>query len=187
MNDLGRGICKKLIDAGVPRLLAECACGTPSETNVLDHARKARSGRPFVVLAGPIGVGKSVAAAVLAREFIEKHGGGWVIWRHAGELARIGHFDEERAKAREQCDLLVVDDLGTEFLDNNSWLAAQLEVLFYQRHGNRRLTVVTTNLTALQFRERYSPRLVDRIRELGAFVETGGESLREPAAGSAHG
>ena len=80
---------------------------------------------------------------------------------------------------------LVLDDLGVEYLKDGGMAESFLDELFYEREANRLTTVITSNLNAKQLAERYSPRILDRLRGgWGSAFTIGGPSLRhqEPTA-----
>jgi DNA replication protein DnaC len=171
-----------LIAAGVPADYAEVVAGSNVEdTPAIASLRLSlETGARFVILSGGVGVGKSIAAALWLRRMRDKHGACGMLWRHAHEVARVsGYGHEEEQKQLEQCNFLVLDDLGVEFSDAKGFFAATIDSLIYQRHGNRRPTVCTTNLAASDFKERYGARVVDRIKQVGAFVQIAGDSRRE--------
>ena len=172
----------RLLKAGVIRDLADLVCAGPvDQTEAVEALRdELNAGARFVILSGGVGVGKSVAAAWWLHRALEmNHGAADVTWLHAHQLARLTGYDSvAQLDAVESCDFLVVDDLGLEYLDAKGWLATAIDSLVYQRHGNRRLTVCTTNLKVDEFRARYGARVADRIRQCGVFVEVAGTSLR---------
>ena len=59
------------------------------------------------------------------------------------------------------CDLLVVDDLGTEL--TNSFSASELLTLLNERDLARRATVISTNLSLEELHARYSDRVFSRL------------------------
>lgn len=132
--------------------------------------------RTLLVLAGGVGTGKTVAAA-------------WGCAFHSGRLAkaidliRIGMFDESSAlPVLAHCRLLAVDDLGMEPMDSKGYAYAAVYDLLDRRYDAALKTIITTNLTTDQFRERYGTgagaRLWDRIREIGVWFNISGPSLR---------
>ena len=78
--------------------------------------------------------------------------------------------------------VIVIDDLGVEYLDKNGYFSHRLDELIDERYSNYRKTVITTNLNAKAFQTRYGARVADRIREGfkhgGAYVEIAMGSLR---------
>lgn len=138
--------------------------------------------RTILVLAGGVGVGKTVAAA-------------WGCAFHRGQmvkaldLLRAGMFPDDPGfwPSMHRAPLLAVDDLGSEPLDGKGYGHALVADLFDRRYDAGRKTIVTTNLSSEQFKGRYGDgagrRLWDRLREVGTWVDLGGGSLRK-AAGS---
>lgn len=126
------------------------------------------SGKTFLVVAGGVGPGKTVAGAWA----IETRKGLFV---KAIDLTRTGTYDEERWEELRRASLLVIDDLGTEPRDEKGWAAANFEALLDHRYDWELPTVMTTNLPFDAFRARYlsadGGRLYDRFKECGEFVE----------------
>lgn len=143
-----------------------------------DASRRAvamiRSGVKLVVLYGQPGTGKSCAAAeVLLTPCAIGPDGGAVfvgLW-----IAAADHC--ERCGRREDADLvddcraasyLVVDDAGEE-PSRDAWRIARLITDRYDSSHKR--TVVTTNLTGDQFRDRYGARVYSRLKEIGGAIQ----------------
>ncbi len=59
------------------------------------------------------------------------------------------------------CDLLIIDDLGTEF--TNSFVSSELYDILNTRMREDRSTVISTNLNLQELTERYSDRITTRI------------------------
>jgi hypothetical protein len=149
----------------------------------------------LLVLSGGVGCGKTIAATERCRAFIfatenwntydadkyetEPHfKANLPVWTTASELARIDHFSELAVSRFMDAPLLVVDDLGAEYLDAKGFFAALLDEVVDSRYANKRATIFTSNLDAAAFAARYGARVVDRIREAGRFVGCGATSLR---------
>ena len=67
-----------------------------------------------------------------------------------------------------RCPLLGIDDLGTEplvIMDYGNEKTPIVDLLS-MRYENRLFTIVTTNLTPKQIRERYGERIADRFNEM---------------------
>lgn len=73
---------------------------------------------------------------------------------------------------------LAIDDLGREYSDQHGRWLAELDLLIDDRHEMRRPTVISSNLSPEEFRQRYGERIADRIRQMGLVVNCVGESLR---------
>lgn len=78
-----------------------------------------------------------------------------------------------------EAPLLLIDDLGTEPLMRNITLE-YLFTLLNERVANRRHTVIATNLTPVQLKERYGERVASRLldKSLCAAVQLKGKDLR---------
>lgn len=59
------------------------------------------------------------------------------------------------------CDLLIIDDLGTEF--TNSFVSSELYDILNTRMREKRSTIISTNLNLTELNERYSDRITTRI------------------------
>jgi DNA replication protein DnaC len=155
----------------------------------------AGSTETLLVLAGGVGCGKTVAASAWLERAIadadrktwakgyrtnqERDAEGLIV--KAIDLARAGTFDREFWDRIGAMNFLVVDDLGTEPLDEKGWMVANVRALIDRRYDDDRRTILTTNLNLDAFRERYCAdggRLLDRLRERGAFIEVADGSLR---------
>ncbi|MBO0323508.1 hypothetical protein J0X14_14460 [Muricauda sp. CAU 1633] len=71
---------------------------------------------------------------------------------------------------------LYIDDLGAEQLCFNKY--ELLEEILFQRHRNKALTMVTTNLTPAEIGKRYGARVFDRLPEMFHMIKWEGESKR---------
>jgi hypothetical protein len=131
----------------------------------------------IAVLSGTPGCGKTTAAArwlYLAAKEQRIRG----LWVTAARLARWARYDDAEMAVLLKAPRLVVDDLGTEYLDERGAFMTTFDELLNERYAHRRPTVITTNLNAEAFRARYDLRVVDRIREDGTFMEIESPSLR---------
>lgn len=185
--------------AALPARVASVFDKPLQPTPSVEAAREFRQQRRYgtLILGGPPGVGKSVAAA----EVMHYHGaqnvyrdGKYVAvpvpmfygcWVHARDLARAGTYGEEARDFWEELEtepLLVVDDLGTRKLDQQGYALSNLGDLLCARHDGALRTVITTNLPLDDFRGKFlgsdGGRLLDRFREGGNYHWALGPSLR---------
>jgi len=88
------------------------------------------------------------------------------------------HFDGFSALI--EVPLLLIDDLGTEPMMRNITVE-YLFTLLNERNAAKRHTVVATNLTPAQLRERYGERVASRLldKSSGRIVQLKGKDLRQ--------
>ena len=133
------------------------------------------------VLSGPLGCGKTTAAAQWLTHARER--GTYIttkprLFLPIATCARLNRYDDAALHRVERALALVLDDLGAEYLDQKGAFVSLLDSLIDARYRHLLPTVITTNLRATDFKARYGPRTVDRIRERGDFIEINGPSLR---------
>lgn len=165
---------RRLLERGIPRKDIELiASGALWPTNALKAAQDwFQSKKSILVLSGPGGCGKTSAASWLAAEAVA------ALFIDVTRLARLSRYKSSDMEPLERAWLLVIDDLGVEFCDTKGSFLATLDGLINCRYANQDRTVITTNLPATAFKQRYGERVVDRIREVGRFFECSGPSLR---------
>lgn len=129
-----------------------------------------------VVLSGKVGCGKTVAAT---GHFVG-HGG--CVFMRATEFAAASRYDADARKRLAGARGVLLDDLGQEFADVKGSFLTDLQELVDSCYGDYKPLIITTNLVAKEFAARYGDRIVDRIRECGAFLFVDGESLRKVAS-----
>ena len=105
-------------------------------------------------------------------------------WYSSSRIQRISDYKENGSELEKLFVVphLVIDDLGVEYLDAKGYTQKRFDEILDERYSNFRKTLITTNLNARDFRDRYGTRIFDRIREGlssgGAFVEIGERSYR---------
>lgn len=127
-------------------------------------------------LFGAPGLGKTFLSACIARVVSEK--GFSVVYDTASNIfsrfearkfARLGEeIRQAEADTRRYltCDLLILDDLGSEF--TSPFLQAALYELVNTRLVEQRHTVISSNLSLEEVRQRYSPQVASRLE--GAYL-----------------
>lgn len=133
---------------------------------------------------GTVGTGKSFLSGCVAKELIES-GHSLIYFSASGlfdTLSKI-KFDyrgsDELCKEHEnlfQCDLLIIDDLGTEF--TNNLVNSELFSLINERHLQQKATIISTNLSLEDFRNRYSDRIFSRITSNYEICKLTGPDIR---------
>lgn len=131
---------------------------------------------------GDTGVGKTFLSHCVARELLESTHS--VVYFSAQELfevlarSRFGRADaqETSSEAIYTCDLLIIDDLGTEL--TNAFVNSELFLCLNERLANRRSTVISTNLSLKAFSETYSERIFSRVTDGFIMLKLFGEDIR---------
>lgn len=119
-----------------------------------------------ILMSGETGLGKTHLSLAIANEVIKKGYG--VVYASAppiiSELQRQ-YFskdkDDSLLRMLINCDLLIIDDLGTEL--HSPFVVSQVYNLFNSRMLLNKPTIINTNLTAKELRENYTDRFVSRI------------------------
>lgn len=121
-----------------------------------------------LLLAGDTGVGKTYLTQAMANSFIQKEL--LTIFTTATNLVNDflkyhTTFNEEKLGYFEpyiECDVLIIDDLGTESILKNITKEYLLN-LINERKLKERFTIITTNLTNDGILERYGERIFSRL------------------------
>ncbi len=135
------------------------------------YANKFNGKSTNLFLNGSTGLGKTFLSASIARVVAEK--GFSVVYEMAGSIFSV--FEEEKfsksgntTSLRDdlrrflECDLLIIDDLGTEM--TTSFTLSALYELINSRLLSFRKTIINSNLTIDAINQRYSPQIASRIR-----------------------
>ena len=134
-------------------------------------------------LYGDVGVGKTFLSNCIARELIES--GFSVLYFSAPMLFNTlaqGTFDKNDIDAKNMyesifdCDLLIIDDLGTEF--TNSFIASQLFTCVNERLLSKRSTLISTNLSLDTLADLYTERSFSRITSNYIMLKLIGDDVR---------
>lgn len=137
-----------------------------------------------ILFYGTVGTGKSFLSGCIARELMDA--GFSVIYFGASGffdlLARFSFDYREKAALQElcediySCDLLIIDDLGTEI--TNSFAASQLFSCLNERSLRKKSMIISTNLKLEEIRDRYSDRIFSRLTGSFALCRLTGPDIR---------
>ncbi len=162
--------------------------GNPSLTEAYFYARSLAWGalpsfESFLVLAGPRGVGKTHLALSVAWEWFED--GHSVLFTRVDDLLdelRRAYGDGSYYRKLDfvlECQLLVLDDLGTEHVKD--WAGEKIDRIVDWRYLREMDTVVTTNARGDDLAPRVASRLSDS--RCSAVVQIEAEDYRTEAGG----
>ena len=139
-----------------------------------------RSGN--LLFSGDTGLGKTFLSACIARAVADR--GYSVVYESAGhmfgKLERAKFDGDENArqevKKYADCDLLIIDDLGTEM--PGQFTTAALYSLVNDRMLAGKPMIISTNLNVEDLARRYSPQIASRLR--GSFMRVAflGDDIR---------
>ena len=131
---------------------------------------------------GDTGIGKTFLSNCVAKELMDR--GHSVIYFTAFQLFDIlskGVFrkNEDAIAAHQNifdCDLLIIDDLGTEL--TNSFTTSQLFLCLNERILRKKSTIISTNLGMNQLADIYSERVLSRISSNYTLIKLFGADIR---------
>ena len=131
---------------------------------------------------GDTGVGKTFLSNCIAKELIDKSYS--VIYLSSFELFDTlakGKFEKDDAASQMNehifdCDLLIIDDLGTELA--NSFTVSQLFLCLNERLMRRKSTIISTNLSLESLVDIYSERIFSRITSNFTILKITGDDIR---------
>ena len=133
------------------------------------YAREFGAGAPSLLFSGGPGLGKTFLSACIARAVADN--GFSVVYDTAGKLfsdfeaVKFGGNQQDLTRKYLQCDLLIIDDLGTEM--TTQFTQSVLYRVLNDRLLENRPVIVSTNLSDQALRQRYSAPIASRL--LGAF------------------
>lgn len=122
-----------------------------------------------LILYGNTGLGKTFLCHCIAKELLDS--GYTVLYITAFQLFQI--FENYKFQKKQEdklitslefifeADLLIIDDLGTEF--DTALTGVELFNCLNTRLLNNRATIISTNLSPSEWKQRYSDRIVSRI------------------------
>lgn len=138
-----------------------------------------------LLLTGSTGVGKTFLSNCIAGDLMDR--GYTVLYLSAFRLFeifehyRFGNSEENKQAVRDfdmilDCDLLIIDDLGTEI--GNSYTVSQLFICMEERQLKGKPIIISTNLNMEQIRARYSERIASRLFNNYQYIKLMGDDIR---------
>lgn len=139
-----------------------------------------------LIIYGPPGNGKSHLAAAITHGIVERHLNS-VLFANVPELLVdiMSSFEkkEETDKIRKrlhECDLLVLDDIGTERW--SQWVEQIMYVVINKRLNDEKPLVLTTNCTPKELAETVGTKIWSRLQGACLLVENAGTDYRKEQA-----
>lgn len=130
---------------------------------------------------GPTGLGKTYLSCAAAGRLIKE--GYTVVYIRATKLFSVfeeykfGRLEDKRVMDDLYgCDLLIIDDLGTEV--NGKYNSSFLYDIFDDRTARGKKLIISTNLTVAELNRDYSSRFVSRLMEHFIFCGFYGDDIR---------
>lgn len=139
---------------------------------------------PNLLMQGPTGLGKTHLSLAIARVVIDKGYG--VIYGSAQNMVsklekeRFGYsrsFEENSEQLLIDCDLLILDDLGTEF--STTFSTSAIYNIINSRMLSAKPTIISTNLSIREMEKVYSERFASRIMGSYQRLEFFGNDVRQ--------
>ncbi len=135
-----------------------------------------------LLIYGDPGVGKTCLTHCIAKEVLASYRS--VIYVTSFSLTDIFSkrtFEKTEDAKKEfsdifTCDLLIIDDLGTEF--SNSFTQPMFFQCINERLLKKRSTVISTNLSLPMIKETYTERIFSRLVQHYEFVHLFGDDIR---------
>ena len=133
---------------------------------------------------GTVGTGKSFLSGCVAKELMDQ-GHSVIYFSSTGLFEKLSQisFDynakDELADLYEDlysCDLLIIDDLGTELTNNFS--SSQFFSCLNERILRKKSIIISTNLSLQELRDRYSDRIFSRITSNFKLCKITGPDIR---------
>ena len=124
------------------------------------------------IMMGTTGLGKTHLSTSVAERVIKR--GYSVVYVSAVSMIRDFSNSIQRSRDNDvvdiskyyDCDLLIIDDLGTEV--TNRLTQSYFYEVINERINGRRCTIINTNLTVAEIKDNYSDRVFSRV--LGEYV-----------------
>ncbi len=134
-----------------------------------------------LLFSGATGLGKTFLSACIARQVTDQ---GYSVM-YESSIRVFADFEAEKFGADENigitrkyfdCDLLIIDDLGTEM--TTQFTISALYSVINTRMLEGRATIISTNLLPEAIEKRYSPQIASRIVGTFRLIKFAGDDIR---------
>lgn len=134
-----------------------------------NYASDFSNASPSLLMMGDTGLGKTHLSTAIAEKVMEK--GYNVLYETSENLISAFSYErfnrgyndtaENKAEKLLECDMLIIDDFGTEVV--NQFSLSVIYNILNTRTTKSLPTIISTNLTRAQIRERYADRIASRL------------------------
>ena len=149
-----------------------------------EYVEKFKNEKGSILFTGNTGCGKTFLSNCIARELIRRYFS--VVYLTATDMfdilagSRFNGGDDDEAKDRASyildCDLLIIDDLGTELI--NTFTASQMFYCVNERLNRNKGTIISTNLTLGELQDAFTERVTSRIMSRYKIIPLIGDDIR---------
>lgn len=137
--------------------------------------------KPWLLLCGGVGTGKSTMSKSIQDWYKYLTCGRKVFGIYTANYIAGNAINTEEYEMLHKTPRLIIDDLGTESVSVNDYgnIRTPIIDLLHSRYNERKMTIISTNLTPKQIGERYGDRILDRLKELAQNIVFTNKSYRD--------
>lgn len=148
-----------------------------------DSFETKKNERGNILIYGETGLGKTFISNCIAKQLLDNNHS--VLYLSSNELFEdilSGYIMNRKTELEDlhnyiyKCELLIIDDLGTEL--TNNFVQTQLFEIINKRENLGLSTLVSTNLGMKQLRDRYTERVMSRIIANYTVFNVYGDNIR---------
>ncbi len=173
---------KDIIDAEVAEGLSAYDEAKETYEKCLNFVQNFDTSNDNLLLRGNTGTGKTFLSTCIAKDLLDQRHS--VVYYSAQQLVDIFESaalrrEPEAAVAKDQvftCDLLIIDDLGSEL--TNSFTNTHLFSCLNERLLLGKSTIISTNHTLAELRDKYTERIFSRIMSNYTLCKLFGADIR---------
>lgn len=144
-----------------------------------------------LLLIGPKGVGKTMLATLMLKEFIKRGMKGFsILFSEVTDQITAGWGSGDKARAAQESfddrfthtDVLLLDDLGKEWSSANTMAKVHFDNILRRRVQNNRVTLLTSNLGVDGLVSNYGEGVLSLLKEKSMAVPIVGQDFRDGLA-----
>ncbi len=161
--------------------LTSCQCAHAAVEKCQTFVRNFDAAFENLLIYGTTGIGKTFLTNCITKELLDTEHSvlyftSFELFKALEQAAFHGTEDGESYYDLFQCDLLIIDDLGTEL--TNSFTNSQLFVCLNERILRKKSTIISTNLSLSQLADLYSERIFSRLTSHYTMIKMFGTDIR---------